>query len=199
MGMIFQRLVGNMPRAQGTMMLEIGSDRHEGSTMCLADLALQQEISLYSIDIDTAAASRVKHSAIVWQKDVGSDWCRDVLPTLGKKISVLYLDNFDYIWDVNEYNASIAQQQQQYISKFGLVMNNQNCQIEHMKQMIYCLPYMADHSVVMCDDTYLSNDCWVGKCGGVVIWLLAQGWHLSLVRDCGVILTSPGYEVTINS
>ena len=197
MGMIFQRVKEFVPDCTDTIWLEIGSDRYEGSTLFLAELAAQQNVSLYSVDIDTAARRRIGHPAIVWQQALGSEWCKDTLPKVGKKISLLYLDNFDYNWDVNKYNENVARQQQEYQSRFGISMNNQACQIEHMSQMVHCLPHMADHSVVMCDDTYLLNDCWVGKCGGVVIWLLSLGWNLEIVRDCGVILTSPKYKATI--
>ena len=193
MGMIFQRVADYIDGISGDIMLEIGSDRYEGSTVFLADLAQKKNIDLYSVDVDTSAYRRIRHPSVVWQHGTGSDWCRNILPDLGKKISLLYLDNFDYNWDVNKYNESIAQQQQEYRTRFGLDMNNQACQVEHMQQMIYCLPHMADRSIIMCDDTYLLNDCWVGKCGGPVIWLLAQGWKSLVIRDCGVILASPDF------
>ena len=53
---------------------------------------------------------------------------------------MLYLDNFDYIWDVNsELGSMISQQIQQY-KEMGFEMNNQNCQIEHLKQILFNLP-----------------------------------------------------------
>ena len=199
MGMIYQHVVDYVDGISGDIILEIGSDRYEGSTIFLADLAQKKNISLYTVDIDISAYRRIKHPSIVWQYSIGSDWCQNILPDLQKKIGLLYLDNFDYNWDVNKYNENIARQQQDYLSRFGLEMNNQACQLEHMRQMMHCLPHMSEHSVVMCDDTYLFNDCWIGKCGGVVIWLLSLGWNLAIVRDCGVILTSPKYKVTIDT
>ena len=35
---------------------------------------------------------------------------------------------------------------------------------------------MSDDGIIVCDDTYLYNDCWIGKCGAVVVYLLANGY-----------------------
>jgi hypothetical protein len=68
-------------------------------------------------------------------------------------------------------------------------MSNQNCQVEHMKQMLALYPFMDQHSIIVCDDTYTYNDCWIGKSGPVVIFLLANGYTIQKTStDCGVIL-----------
>jgi hypothetical protein len=44
-------------------------------------------------------------------------------------------------------------------------------------------------AVVAFDDTYCWNDCWVGKCGPAVVYMLASGWRVvEQTLDCGVIL-----------
>ena len=96
-----------------------------------------------------------------------------------KKISCLYLDNFDYIWDINlTLNDTDIKQRHFYKEELGITMANQTCQVEHMKQMIALFPYLTDDAVVVFDDTHTLNDCWVGKCGANVIWLLAQGFEI---------------------
>jgi len=101
---------------------------------------------------------------------------------------VLYLDNFDYIWDIDSVSAAIRQQMHDYAGQ-GIVMSNQHCQIEHMRQMVALTPLLSPDAVVAFDDTYCVNDCWIGKCGPAVVYLQSLGWtvvHQTL--DCGVIM-----------
>ena len=145
----------------------------------------------HSVDIDPSdAQNRIRYDNINWHKSPGSEWCRDTLPVLNTKISVLYLDNYDYIWNVNEVYDFIQRQQIQYREKLGIELNNKDCQIEHARQMSRCLPYMAAKSLVLLDDTYLHNDCWVGKNGASVVWLQAIGWRILEATDTSLIMTS---------
>jgi hypothetical protein len=53
---------------------------------------------------------------------------------------------------------------------------------------------MSQRCLVICDDTYQLNDCWVGKGGGVVLYLLANEFkiiekHHKVGDEHGVILT----------
>lgn len=176
---------------QSGIVLEIGSYRHEGSTEFFARIANIKNMEFHSVDIDVAYAQRrVNDQSIVWHQAAGSQWCKTVLPNLNKKISLLYLDNFDYEWDIYEHNDWILQQKQQYRDSFDMEMNNNNCQIEHATQMLLCLPYMSPQSVIVFDDTYQYNDCWIGKNGPAVVWLQAMGWQLKLYKDYGVILSN---------
>jgi hypothetical protein len=71
----------------------------------------------------------------------------------------------------------------------GIAMNNQNCQAEHMRQIVALRTCLSPGAVVVFDDTYCYNDCWIGKCGPAVVYLQAHGWsvvHQTL--DCGVIM-----------
>lgn len=188
MGKLYQQCQEHVTiTGPGSAVLEIGSDRWEGSTVWLADLATNYDMDFYSVDIDNSAQQRIKHPKITWYISEGVHWCESVLPSLGRKIGLVYLDNFDYDWRVGDNNPMIQQQKAEYLSR-NVVMHNQNCQITHMKQMISILPHTVPGSVAVFDDTYRINECWVGKCGPVVIWLLAQGWRLETAKDHGVIM-----------
>jgi hypothetical protein len=52
------------------------------------------------------------------------------------------------------------------------------------------LPYMADESLVICDDTPLveASDTYTGKCGAVVPYLLVNGYQIVYTGNNGVIL-----------
>jgi hypothetical protein len=165
-----------------TVFVEIGSDRYEGSTEYFAELAQDNNTILHTVDLSNEARNRLDQTInmqnIVWHQATGSDWAKNVFPTFEKKISLLYLDNFDYNWNISRPNDNIELQKTQYREEFGIEMTNQNCQLEHFKQMLSLYPYMADYSIIICDDTYTLNDCWIGKCGPIVVYLLANGYQI---------------------
>lgn len=191
MGAVFKHTEQYLGNAQDTVFLEIGSDRYEGSTEYFADLAQKHGAEMHSIDIVDDAQKRLRHLPVRWHLQWGSDWCKDELPKLQKQVSCVYLDNFDYIWDIEQPESKRSLEQKQwYQDVLDIPMQNQTCQVEHMKQMIEIFPYLTNDAVVAFDDTHTLNDCWVGKCGPIVVWLLAQGFEL--VRnerfEYGVIL-----------
>jgi hypothetical protein len=189
MGMIYQQLetyITNVP--PGSVFVEIGSGKYEGSTIELDRLAGLYQSKLITVDVISDAQQRwstqLAHTEFV--VDDGGSWAKNYK---GPPIACLYLDNFDYIWNIGENdNLHINRQVVEYANR-GVQMTNQNCQINHMTQMIYLYTHLLDDSVVMFDDTYLMNDCWVGKCGPAVVYLLSLGWKILLqTTDTGVIL-----------
>ena len=188
--MTFKRTEQWLPSiGDNDVFVEIGSDRYEGSTTYFAELAVKNGTVLHTVDLLAEPQSRVNRDGhvpgIVWHQAEGCAWSKDIFPTLGKRISCLYLDNFDYDWDVTRPNPDILKQKQEYRDRFGIEMNNMNCQVAHLQQMIALLPYMNQKSVIVCDDTYLSNDCWIGKCGAVVVYLVSHGYHIVDTENVG--------------
>jgi len=179
MGDAFKHTEQYLGKTKNTMFLEIGSDRHEGSTEYFSMLAQKYDAEMHTVDIIDEPQRRLSNIPAIWHIGWGSDWCRDQLPKLNKKISCVYLDNFDYIWNIDlNLSKNDIIQRKFYQEEVGMPMTNQNCQVEHMKQMIALFPYLAEDAVVVFDDTHTLNDCWVGKCGANVIWLLAQGFEI---------------------
>jgi cephalosporin hydroxylase len=159
--------------------VEIGSDIGEGSTDYFANLAAKNNRQLLTVDI----ANREFHTLTNVEAitATGSDWAK-TFGQYNKEICCLYLDNFDYDWDVNQRGnwhmiLRVQEQIREYLAR-GVVMNNLNCQAEHLAQMLALLLYMAKHSVVVCDDTYKFNDCYLGKCGAVIPLLHLHGYHI---------------------
>ena len=188
MGQLYQQAQRFVQPAPNTIWVEIGSDRWEGSTAFLAQLALENHAVFHSIDLSKDARRRVHHGNIQWHQADGEHWCHTVLPDLATNISLVYLDNFDYIWDINAWDDRIRDQKKDYLERYGIEMTNQNCQIAHLRQLLAMESYLADDAIVICDDTYTINDCWAGKGGGVVLYLLSQGWNTLMAQDFGVIL-----------
>lgn len=256
-----------------TVFVEIGSDKGEGSTRWLADLALSNGTNLFSVDIDNilnrnlhvnidATADNTKilhqswknfyekikdptwpehcdsidelpehlqqecldihnwrgleksirihdkvvvspkksnaftydnHPALILVQDQGSEWCKKFATITDKKISVLYLDNFDYVSDDIDANF-IARQILYYKEQHGIEMNNQNCQIEHFKQILNLTPHLHQNCVIAFDDTMQHNGCWIGKCGPAVIYLLALGFEIVYDHAKFVVLRRNGEQ-----
>ena len=185
MGRIYRDIGSHLPERCTGVFVEIGSDRGEGSTGFLHHVAGQKHTRLISVDIDPRARLRndpvgpeyVTADAGMWSKQ------------FDQPISLLYLDNFDYIWDISSVSPAQQVQMAQYAER-GQTMTNQNCQMAHMQQLLNLYDSLLPDCVVVMDDTYCINDCWIGKCGPGVVFLRAQGWrivHQSL--DCGVILS----------
>jgi len=166
------------------IVLEIGSERGDGSSVFLHNWALERGLKFISIDV-TSAASSYNPALIDYRVvDSGSNWCRNVLPTLNKKIKVLYLDNFDIIWPCSYVNGKPDIPTQQLIQEYaaqGVTLNNDNCKLEHKLQTQYCLPYMQEQSIFIYDDTFKNfynrpDINWEGKGGTAVPLLIKAGY-----------------------
>ena len=183
-----------------SVFVEIGSDRGEGSTEYFSRLALKNNTKLITVDIDANVGNRLSqvipkniYDNIEFVTASGRTWAETKISNYNKKICCLYLDNFDYDWDVYKVNNQsvmnrmIDAQKADYLTR-GVEMTNRNCLVEHLAQMVALLPHMAARSIVICDDTVTFNDCYIGKGGAVVPYLLVHGYEILLAEDHGVIL-----------
>jgi hypothetical protein len=168
----------NLTVDQNNIVLEIGSERGEGSSLWLHEWAKQRNIEFYSVDVEHNQREQ-DYPNINWiVTNSGSEWCKTMLPSLDKKIKVLYLDNFDWIWDPENVPDWIPVQIASYALR-GITMNNHNSQEEHRLQLEYCLPYLDEQSVVIMDDTYYNDkNQLTGKCATAIPLLLENGFKL---------------------
>jgi hypothetical protein len=168
------------------MILEIGSDQNEGSTEFFNGLSVNWEIPFYTVDVVIEPQRRLAHlDHSIWQVETGSVWTKKILPTLNKQIKVLYLDNYD--WSNPGPNADTIRTSYAFRN---VDWSNLGSQIEHLHQMVNCMPYMADQSLIICDDTPLvdHSGTYTGKCGAVVPYLLCNGYRIVYTGNNGVIL-----------
>jgi hypothetical protein len=188
---IFDYLQSHLPAVTTGVFVEIGSDRYEGSTALLAAMAKNYGTTLISVDTSDDATNRLQQQFdnVEFVIETGSEWATKFSKSQSQ-IAVLYLDNFDYIYDISEIssNTRLNQQVNSYALQ-GIEMNNVNCQTEHMKQLLALLKLFHSDTVVIFDDTYQLNGCWVGKCGPCVTYLLCQGYSIiQWTTDCGMIM-----------
>lgn len=175
----------------GEVIVEIGSDRWEGSSAYFADLANTHGMRLITVDLDAEAGVRLRRTiapqhvpGVEFVQADGVTWSKQYS---GPTIRALYLDNFDWDWNTNR-PSDMIQQQQQWYSAQGLVMNNLNSQAVHLAQMMNLMPHMSKSGEICVDDTYEYNGVYIGKGGAVVPYLMSQGFHMLAARDYGVIL-----------
>jgi hypothetical protein len=169
--------------------VEIGSDRDEGSTAFFDSIAKSKQQEFYSVDVVDVAQKKFTHLQNTnWVIcEAGSKWAKEDLPKLQTKIGVLYLDNYD--WG----NYPIGENEKRIIEDYkkrGLEWSTFESQREHLEQMMYCLPYMAEQSVVICDDTPFIGHAGIyfGKCGAVIPYLAIHGYKIVYSGNNGCIL-----------
>ena len=169
------------------MILEIGSDQNEGSTEFFNALAGNWQAPFYTVDVVDVGQHKFTHlENIIWQiTESGSQWAKTILPTLNKQIKVLYLDNYDWC-----NPGPFADETVTRYAERNVVWSNIGSQTEHIAQMINCLPYMSEQSIVICDDTPLveHSGTYTGKCGAVVPLLLSNDYKIVYSGNNGVIL-----------
>jgi len=192
MGQLFRNTANHLhlTPTDREVFVEIGSDLGEGSTYYFARLAAQHNKQLITVDIDAKEFPNLTNVEVVTAS--GSEWAKG-FSEYNKEICCLYLDNFDYDWDVCQRGTQqmilrVQEQKAEYLAR-GIVMNNLNCQSEHLAQMLALLPSMAKHSVVVCDDTHRFNDCYLGKCGAVIPLLYLHSYQIVEEDATGIILS----------
>jgi hypothetical protein len=197
MGKLYQQVGQHLSGIfDSEVIVEIGSDRWEGSSAYFADLANTHGMRLVTVDLDPSAGIRLRKTIapehvhlVEFIQAEGIAWSKQYS---GPAIKTLYLDNFDWDWSTNRPSEMIEQQRQWYSSQ-GITMSNLNSQTSHVTQMVNLLPHMSDQCVICVDDTYEYNGVFIGKGGAVVPYLLGQGFGIIAARDYGVIL-GRGYQ-----
>jgi hypothetical protein len=180
--------------APDSIFVEIGSDRGEESTQYLAGQAETYGTILYTVDVDEYASKTIQHPAVRFFIEPGSSWVKNTWPSVAKKISLLHLDNFDWVWDINDIPGWIANQITTYREKFNITMNNENCQQEHLEQLLGLAPWLADECLILMDDTFLHNGGWTGKCGPGVVYLKTLGFRVVKLLGSGGVVMARGYK-----
>jgi hypothetical protein len=180
--LILENKFKNLNITDNNIVLEIGSHRRNpgvaGSSLFFHNWAKQYNIDFYSIDVIDDATYFYNYINFIVSNS-GHEWCRDILPTLNKKIKMLYLDNFDWIWNPNEELPNYTIEQINLYLQRGVIMNNENSQEEHRLQALFCIPYMDNESVVIFDDTWkdqFSPTGYNGKCGTAIPLFINSGF-----------------------
>lgn len=161
-------------------LLEIGSERGEGSTSYLHKLSVKRKVPFFTVDFDPHVhAGAVKIHAQGSFNMKGEDFLSEVFPYMGLSISFAYLDNFDWIWKGMESEYWIEDQAERY-SELGSVLNNEESQQAHLQQALLVDKYSSPVCHVLFDDTWrIEGGTFSGKGGLGVPALLELGYNVT--------------------
>lgn len=205
MGTYYKNVEQYLDRIDNDSWVEIGVDRGEGSTKFFADLAEKRGSKFYGVDADSGQISAATTNLTVNGKlpdhitlslSKGEDFLANwKLTTPKEKISLMYLDNFDWdYWLGKQEESFVPIQKQHYREKMKVEMLNINSQLTHLVQAMRMLPLMSANSIVVCDDTWYhpNEGIFIGKCSAVIPFLLVNGYSIlhqdGYRQNSGVIL-----------
>jgi hypothetical protein len=188
MGTYYRNVENFIHQIDPGVWIEIGVDRGEGSTKFFADLAKDHATKFYAVDYDQDQIDGLKQRFVNMPDHVraiqakGEDFLdnfRNLEPE--SRVSLVYLDNFDWDYWVNRKAKSfVPAQKERYLQKMGTEMTNLNSQQAHLKQAIRLMPLMCNNSIIVCDDTWYEPDegVFIGKCSAAIPFLLSEGYQV---------------------
>jgi len=158
------------------------------STVVLAQVAKEQGLNFYSIDINPDNIKKAQeltslpsdHLMIGNSVDILKNW-------ISGPIDLLYLDSFDYPYgemlehfggktDIDTAMEILEHLHPMRIKElFGGVIAA--CQQHCLQETIVAMPFLHQKSVILIDDANLPGG---GKAELAREWLLANGWHIVL-------------------
>lgn len=136
--------------------VEIGSERTEGSTTFLAKFAKSTNRPFYTVDFNKEQylnALKITKGQGAYNMS-GEEFLGNIFPLLNQKIAFAYLDNFDLI----THDGRDWTQRKGLYKSYGFEMNNTNSKIAHMTQAILVEKYSADTCHILFDDTWIDED-----------------------------------------
>jgi hypothetical protein len=168
------------------VILEIGAERGEGSTQHFYNFCEKNNLCFITVDFEVQAVNRAKYIsrdgisnqwAFVYHS-TGEDFLENVFPTMDKKITFAYLDNFDWLWEGSESDSFYGPARVLYQS-YGIEMNNKNSQLAHLEQAKLVNKFSSENCHILLDDTYENTaGDYNGKGGMAVPYLLSKNWNI---------------------
>lgn len=172
--------------AQDECVVEVGSERGEGSTIWLAEHCAGHRITFYTVDIDPAIykiAQKLVDKFETCSAHLGSG--EDFLAVLDKKIRFAYLDGFDCIPEGLERADFIKYHRKRY-RELGLRMTNRESARSHLAQARLVDENAASCCAVLIDDTFHRKGKWIGKGSLAMPYLEKRGFALSDLGGAGL-------------
>lgn len=161
-----------------TCILEIGSERGEGSTAYLAKLAKNRKVPFYSIDPDPQAAERVADLKVEFicgtAEDVLADWD-------GPAPRFVWADGADWPFSWHgegaPYHDELVRLRELY-KQWGAEVSEDASAASHGVIAIALRHLMSPSGLVVFDDTWRHPDGWKGKGRMAVPFLLTKRFEV---------------------
>ena len=135
--------------------VEIGSERTEGSTTFLYNFAKSNGLAFYTVDFNKDQyinALKITKGRGAYNM-TGEEFLGNVFPLLEEKIGFAYLDNFDLVTN----DGRDWTQRKCLYKSYGFDMNNTNSKIAHMTQSLLVEKHSSKNCHIIFDDTWLTN------------------------------------------
>ena len=181
--------------ARNNTIIEIGSSRptdsFESSTRYFFEISKAIGAKFYSVDVSAKSfetASDICGECAVQQD--GSKFLIDHGKEFEKNIAILYLDNFDVVYN-DKHKSSLLTRADGVYGPNGEHLNNDRSAEVHLAQVIAALPNLTNNGVVIFDDTQLRDGDWWGKGATGVPYLIGLGFRVIDSHDDGCILQRP--------
>ena len=178
MGQIYKNIhkyVPKLGKVEGSL-VEIGASRpgDDQSTQYLHDLAKSIGADFITCDINVQRIQELNDQGIPAVCDKGEDF----LPTYEPKVSIAYLDNFDWNWHPMATEDWTLVQIQEYREQYNIEMTNLMSQSAHVHQAVILETKTTTNSIIAMDDTWFDTgwDTYQGKGGAAVPYLIARGY-----------------------
>ena len=178
MGQIYKNIhkyIPHLGNIDGNI-VEIGASRpgDDQSTQYLYDMAKQLGIDFVTCDINRKRVADLNSQGITATCLKGEEF----LTMYGPKISIAYLDNFDWNWHPMATEDWTLDQIKEYRENYKIEMTNVYSQAAHVHQAVLLETKTAENSIVCIDDTWFHStwDTYQGKGGAAVPYLLAKGY-----------------------
>ena len=178
MGQIYKNIHKYIPRLgkiEGSL-VEIGASRpgDDQSTQYLYDLSKQLGIDFVTCDINFQRVRDLNDQGIPAVCGKGEDF----LAVYEPKMSIVYLDNFDWNWHPMATEDWTLDQIKEYRDNYNIEMTNVYSQAAHAHQAVLVETKTTNDSIICIDDTWFHStwDTYQGKGGAAVPYLLAKGY-----------------------
>ena len=180
------------------IIVEIGSAREKeiekSSTFYFRELAEKINMTFYSVDLSVESyklAFKILNSFAIHQD--GESFLNDFCQHTSQKIVILYLDNYDVIYNDKHRQSLMRRVGTLYTDYYDSFSNEKSAQV-HLSQLIAAVPHLADKCIIIIDDTKLLDDLtWWGKGALAVPFLLDINYTIIASSDDGVALCSPSF------
>ena len=164
--------------------VEIGSERGDGSTEHIQKVAKKYSLNFYTVDYEKEAYELVRDK-LGMKKNAfqmtGEHFLENVYSELDSstgKICFAYLDNFDYAFpELVSHGKDFLEKQKKVYEEYDIEYNNENSKKAHLEQAKLIHKYASNPCFILFDDTYFEVDGSYGGKGGYAIpWLEENGW-----------------------
>jgi hypothetical protein len=170
---------------RGLRMLEVGTTRealaNQDSTRILSQLCHDRGWKFITCDMDPVNSERARDlfNELGFDAEAVTAKGEDYIASKRRAFDVVYLDAYDF-----EHGQHSETRQQRYEEFLGERINQEACEVMHLKAMQGLNRAARGHCLVVIDDTWLVSDAkgevrWVGKGPQAIPWAEANGWDLT--------------------